>query len=64
MNTKLYHLLAALVAGIWGTTFVSTKVLLLDGFDPAQIFLLRFAMAYVLLLLFSLYKARMGGEQR
>lgn len=64
MNTKLYHLLAALVAGIWGTTFVSTKVLLLDGFDPAQIFLLRFAMAYVLLLLFSLYKARMGGEHR
>lgn len=45
-----YHLVAFLVVAIWGTTFVSTKLLLLNGLSPAHIFTLRFIIAYVMLL--------------
>ena len=45
-----YHLVALLVVAIWGTTFVSTKLLLLNGLSPAHIFTLRFIIAYVMLL--------------
>lgn len=44
------HLVAFLTVAVWGTTFVSTKVLMLQGLSPAQIFTLRFAIAYVLML--------------
>jgi drug/metabolite transporter (DMT)-like permease len=45
-----YHLVAFLVVAIWGVTFVSTKLLLLNGLSPAHIFTLRFVIAYVMLL--------------
>ena len=45
-----YHLVAFMVVAIWGTTFVSTKLLLLNGLSPAHIFTLRFISAYVMLL--------------
>lgn len=43
----MYHLLAILTIIVWGTTFVSTKVLLANGLTPADIFLLRFSIAYI-----------------
>ena len=43
----MYHLLAILTVLIWGTTFVSTKVLLEQGLTPSDIFLLRFSIAYI-----------------
>ena len=46
----LYHFVAFLVVAIWGSTFVFTKLLLLSGLSPAQIFTLRFIIAYVGLL--------------
>ena len=49
-----YHLVAFIVVAIWGSTFVFTKMLLQAGLSPAQIFTLRFIVAYVLLLAFSL----------
>ena len=49
-----YHLIAFIVVVIWGSTFVFTKMLLLEGLTPAQIFTLRFLIAYVLLLVFAL----------
>lgn len=52
----LYHTVAFLVVAIWGSTFVFTKLLLLGGLSPAQIFTLRFIIAYVLLLVFCLFK--------
>lgn len=55
-----YHLLAILIVAIWGTTFVSTKVLLSHGLSPSAIFFLRFAVAYLLLLLF--YHKRLWCE--
>ncbi len=42
------------MVAIWGSTFVFTKMLLLDGLSPAQIFTLRFLIAYVLLLTYQL----------
>lgn len=53
-NSNLfYHLVAFVTVAIWGTTFVSTKVLMLNGLSPAQIFTLRFSIAYVLMLTFN-----------
>jgi drug/metabolite transporter (DMT)-like permease len=44
-----YHAIAFIVVAIWGSTFIFTKLLLLNGLTPAQIFTLRFLIAYVLL---------------
>ena len=52
----LYHAVAFIVVAIWGSTFVFTKLLLLGGLSPAQIFTLRFIIAYALLLVYCLAK--------
>lgn len=44
-----YHAAALFCVSVWGATFVSTKVLIANSLTPAEIFLLRFATAYVLL---------------
>jgi len=48
-----YHILAILIVVVWGTTFVSTKVLLLHGLAPAGIFAIRFSIAYIGLIALS-----------
>ena len=53
-----YHLVAFLTVAVWGTTFVWTKLLIINGLSPAQIFTLRFIIAYVLLTGFSLWRGR------
>ncbi|MBO7109722.1 MAG: DMT family transporter [Prevotella sp.] len=52
------HLMAFVTVSIWGSTFVFTKMLLINGLSPAQIFTLRFMIAYVLLLAFELATRR------
>ena len=52
------HLMAFVTVSIWGSTFVFTKMLLINGLSPAQIFTLRFMIAYVLLLAFELVTRR------
>lgn len=55
MGKKYFgHFIAFVTVAIWGSTFVFTKMLLLNGLSPAQIFTLRFIIAYVLLLGFEL----------
>lgn len=54
----LYHLVALVTVVIWGSTFVFTKLLLLSGLSPAQIFTFRFLIAYVLLVAFSFCQRR------
>ena len=56
MNRLLYHVVAFLVVAIWGTTFVCTKLLMMAGLTAAQIFVLRFVVAYMLLLGYSLVR--------
>ena len=51
--------MAFVVVAIWGSTFVFTKMLLLEGLSPAQIFTLRFIIAYVLLLAYQLLTSRL-----
>ena len=46
--------MAFVTVAIWGSTFVFTKILLVNGLSPAQIFTLRFIIAYILLLLFEM----------
>lgn len=41
-----YHLLAIITVAIWGTTFVSTKILIQHGLTPSEIFFYRFILAY------------------
>lgn len=47
-NTARGHLAALLTIAIWGTTFISTKVLLED-FQPVEILFIRFVMGYLAL---------------
>ena len=57
-NNLGYHFVAFVTVAIWGSTFVFTKMLLQNGLSPAQIFTLRFIVAYLLLLVFALTKSR------
>lgn len=54
----LAHAVALIVMTIWGSTFVFTKLLLLSGLSAANIFTLRFLMAYVMLLGYSLLSGK------
>ena len=55
MSTRLpWHLLALVVVAVWGVTFVSTKTLISAGLDPAEIFVIRFTIAYIGIWLLSL----------
>lgn len=49
-NLFVCHILAALTVVVWGTTFVSTKILINMGLSPVEILLYRFILAYVCLL--------------
>lgn len=59
-NTWIYHLVAFATVAIWGCTFVSTKVLMLNGLSPAQIFTLRFLIAYMMML--AVYHSRLWAD--
>lgn len=48
-----YHLAALFTVAVWGATFVSTKVLIANGLTPAEIFLIRFSLAYLAILPFA-----------
>ena len=49
----IYHILALTAVAIWGTTFVSTKLLLAEGMTPAEIMFYRFLIAYLALKLYK-----------
>lgn len=55
------HLLALLTIVIWGTTFISTKILLAD-FRPTEILLFRFVMGFLALL--AVHPHRLKGTTR
>ena len=62
MENKNYtgHFTAALTILIWGTTFISTKVLLED-FQPVEILVFRFILGFVILLLISPRRLKTQG---
>ena len=55
-NRLPWHLLALVVVAIWGLTFVSTKTLISAGLDPAEIFVVRFSMAYLGIWIYSVIR--------
>ncbi len=57
----LYHVLAFMTMALWGVTFVSTKTLINQGLTPAQIFTIRFIIAYIGLLIVCLIR---GGRNK
>lgn len=50
-NLLLYHAGAAVAVMAWGVSFISTKVLLESGLHPIEIYIYRFAIAYLAMLL-------------
>ena len=49
-GTIMGHLAGVITVSIWGYSFVSSKVLLENGLGPVQIYVLRFLLAYVIVL--------------
>ena len=59
----MYWLLAFFCVVVWGTTFISSKVLLIHGLEPEDIILLRFSIAYLCLLPFYHRQMRLPWRQ-
>jgi len=49
-SMAIWHIFAIITVAFWGTSFVSTKVLINHGFSAVQIFTIRFAVTYLMLL--------------
>lgn len=47
------HIAAATAVAMWGYSFVSSKVLLENGLGPVQIYILRFLLAYIIVIFIS-----------
>ncbi len=60
-NRTMAHLASLLTVIIWGTTFISTKILL-AGFQPVEILFFRFVMGLTALLL--VYPRRLKGTSK
>ena len=57
---KAGHLSAVITILIWGTTFISTKLLLKD-FTPIEILIFRFLIGYITLLIIYPHRVKMSG---
>ncbi len=62
-NTLIYHIGAALAVVAWGISFISTRVLLDMGLHPIEIYIYRFTLAYIPLLLFC-HKRLLSNSMR
>jgi len=47
LKTGWYHIIALCIVVAWGTTYASTKILLLHGLSPVDIIFCRFLLAYL-----------------
>lgn len=52
-SKALYHGLALFTVLVWATTFVSSKTLIVHGIPPAEIFFVRFLLAYICIIPFA-----------
>ena len=55
-KTTIYHFLAIIVVMVWGTTYISAKVLLREGLEAHEIYVLRFILAYLCMCFLSFKK--------
>lgn len=56
-----YHVAAFAMILVWGISFLNTRVLLDAGLSPTEIFVARFTIAYISLLIVSRLKVRFTG---
>ena len=56
-----YHVAAFAMILVWGVSFLNTRVLLNAGLTPTEIFVARFTIAYLSLLVISRFKVRYTG---
>lgn len=56
-----YHVAAFAMILVWGVSFLNTRVLLDSGLTPTEIFVARFTIAYLSLLVISGFKVRYTG---
>lgn len=52
-KNMMVNLAGIVTITMWGLSFISSKVLLDNGMGPVEIYIYRFALAYILILLFS-----------
>ena len=57
------HICALLVVTMWGSSFIATKVLTNNGLGPVEIYIYRFVIAYIIVLLLS-YKKLFANSWR
>ena len=60
-NLFWFHVLAIVTIFVWGSSFSLTKLLLDNGVTPTEIFVYRSLIAYLGLLVFSRFRARLWG---
>jgi len=63
MQKIWYHILGIAVIAVWGMTFISSKILLRNGMTPSEIFFIRFAIAYLGILVFEFVGDRRKGNK-
>lgn len=56
-----YHVAAFAMILVWGVSFLNTRVLLDSGLTPTEIFVVRFTIAYLSLLVISGFKVKYTG---
>lgn len=54
----LAHALGVITVAVWGVTFVNTRYAVSSGLHPCELFMLRFAIAYVCIWVFELFRER------
>lgn len=54
----LAHVVGILTVAVWGVTFVNTRYAVSSGLHPGELFLLRFAIAYVCIWALELFRER------
>ncbi len=59
----LYHIYALAVTAVWGTTFISSKVLMNAGFSPTGVFVLRSLIAYICMWTLLTAKHKKGSSK-
>lgn len=62
VSTLMAHLMALFTIIVWGTTFIASKILL-TVYSPLQIMLIRFTIAYILLLLLRPKRLRLSPKE-
>lgn len=57
-SNALAHVMGIITVAVWGVTFVNTRYAISGGLHPAELFFLRFSLAYLCIWVFSLVRSK------